>query len=115
MLELACPYSDLQARYAAAAARRRAASLNGGNSEVTAADRTARERLLTIDDNNAEYVKLRRRVQGIINKLSEANLDPLCSELVALYDSNSTGLLNKALTAVLMTIASTDSQVRSGV
>ncbi len=58
------------------------------------------------------YVRLRRRVQGIINRLSEANLDPLSTELVGLFDTNSTGMMNKALTTALMTIASTDSQVR---
>ena len=57
------------------------------------------------------YIRLRRRVQGIINRLSEANLDPLCTELVGLFDTNSAGMVNKALTTALMTIASTDSQV----
>ena len=51
-------------------------------------------------------------VQGIVNKLSESNLDPLSAEIVSIYDTNSKALVNSALTESLLTIAGNDTQVR---
>lgn len=50
--------------------------------------------------------------QGVVNKLSEANLEPLSTEICALYDTHSKAIVNTALSECLSTIAGTDTQVR---
>jgi hypothetical protein len=54
-------------------------------------------------------------LQGIVNRLSEANLDPLSAEIVELYDANGKAFVNNAVTDALLTMAGTDTQVCASV
>lgn len=67
--------------------------------------------LQSVDDSHPEYAGVRRRVQGIVNKLSDANIDPLSAELATVFDSSIKAVVNSALTDVLLNVAATESQV----
>ncbi len=60
-------------------------------------------------ESNPEFMKLKRRVQGVINKVTESNLDPLCSELAALYDTHryatGVGVAAAAVVVVVVVVA----------
>lgn len=49
--------------------------------------------------------------QGIVNRLSEASLDPLSSEITTIYDTSSKAYVNAALTEALLSVAGTETQV----
>uniref|UniRef100_A0A3B3YN90 Nucleolar MIF4G domain-containing protein 1 n=1 Tax=Poecilia mexicana TaxID=48701 RepID=A0A3B3YN90_9TELE len=59
-------------------------------------------RNITDDKRKAELEKLKRKVKGLLNRLSEANMTSICGQLEELYMSCSRKDMNDTLTDVLL-------------
>ncbi|XP_028290941.1 nucleolar MIF4G domain-containing protein 1 [Gouania willdenowi] len=59
-------------------------------------------RLMGDDKRKAELEKLKRNVKGLVNRLSEANMASICSQLEDLYMSYSRKDMNDTLTQLLL-------------
>lgn len=77
--------------------------------------RAGRTKAKQVMDRTAVVQRLRRRVQGVINRLSQANVQPMVKELVGLYadPSNSHREITDALRHIIMTSCCNTTQVAS--
>ena len=75
--------------------------------------RRERLRKLATEGTPEEARRLRRRVQGVFNRLTEANVEPMVKELTALYNdpANSVRVLTSVVTQLLLECASNEHQV----
>ena len=83
-------------------------SVGAGDSEAAKKRREAR-----VEGTPQELQRLRRRVQGIFNRLSEANVEPMANELASLYrdPQNSVRLLTTVVASLLLECAANEHQV----
>jgi len=58
-----------------------------------------------------DYSALRRRLQGLLNKLSDANVEPIAGELAGLYRTYAAGYCNAALLAAVFDACASEVQV----
>lgn len=85
----------------------------GAGASAAAVARRAQLRKLATEGTPEEARRLRRRVQGVFNRLTEANVEPMVKELAALYQdpTNSVRVLTTVVTNLLLECASNEHQV----
>lgn len=63
------------------------------------------------DTTSEEYQRLRKVLNGLINRLSETNLQPTIRDVRALYSSNSSQRVNTLLTEMMLRLCVSSTQV----
>ncbi|KFM59175.1 Nucleolar MIF4G domain-containing protein 1, partial [Stegodyphus mimosarum] len=69
--------------------------------DTSAPDKSMNENAYSSEKRNEDYMRIKRQLKGLLNKLSESNMKPICNQIEDMYMKNSRNDMNETLFSLI--------------